>query len=296
MLGSVLRRLSHPASVPHLRPLSPFAASGDDAAAGGSFRDPVPSAVAAGRAADAGRDATLARVGAHPTQTVALTLNRFGPRGVAWMLPRMQLSKPALARLPECQFAFLMGTGGGAGFSTRPNLAVWTLLTAHRSGAGAAASFEAPPLRARAARARESLTVFLAPISSRGTWAGHAFAPGPDPEPSGPVAALTRASVRGRALVPFWRRVPAISDALVAGSEARLALGMGEVPYLHQVTFSVWDDVAAMRRFAGGAAHGEAARQVYENGWFSEELFARFRVLGAIGRWNGRDGRDIIPA
>ena len=238
--------------------------------------------------------AVPARVAAHPGQTVALTLNRFDARGVAWMIPQMQLSKRALARVPGARFSFLMGTGGGAGFSTRPNLTVWTLLTAFETGAQAAASPGAPPLRARARRATETMTVFFAPLSSRGAWAGHGFEPGPDPDPRGPVAALTRASVRGRALVPFWRRVPAISDALVAGSEARLAIGMGEVPYLHQVTFSIWEDVAAMRRFAGGAAHGEAARMVYRHGWFSEELFARFRVLGAIGRWNGRAAADVV--
>lgn len=241
-------------------------------------------------------DQLRATLAAHPTQAVALTLNRFGPAGVAWVVPQMQRSKPALARLPGLDFAFLMGTGGGAGFSTRPNLAVWTLLSAWRSGRDALAALDAAPFQARRERARETMTVFLAPITSRGSWGGHGFQPGADRDPNGPVAALTRASVRGRALLPFWRRVPAISDALVAQSDARLALGMGEVPYLHQVTFSIWDDVAAMRRFAGGAAHGEAAREVYRNGWFAEELFARFRVLGALGRWNDRPASDVVGA
>ena len=236
----------------------------------------------------------LAAVAARTGQTVALTLNRFSPAGVAWIVPQMQLSKPALARLPGLDFSFLMGTGGGAGFSTRPNLAVWTLLTAWRSGADAVAALDAAPFRERQRRARETMTVFLAPIASRGQWAGHGFEADGTADADGPVAALTRASVRGRALLPFWRRVPAISDSLVRQSEARLALGMGEVPYLHQVTFSIWDDVAAMRRFADGAAHGEAARQVYRNGWFSEELFARFHVIGAIGRWNGRDAGGVV--
>ena len=235
------------------------------------------------------RAALAARTG----QTVALTLNRFDASGALWMLPRMQTSKRPIRALDGHLFTFLMGTGGGAGFSTRPNLKVWTLLSAWRDGASSLAALDAAPFAARRERAIETMTLFLAPLSSRGAWGGHGFEPGDDPHPDGPVAALTRASVRARALAPFWRRVPAISDSLVAGSEARLALGMGEVPYLHQVTFSVWDDVAAMRRFASGPAHGEAARRVYEHGWFSEELFARFRVLGATGAWNGRGAADL---
>ena len=239
-------------------------------------------------------DALPPAVRDHAGQTVTLTLNRFGWAGTAWMLPQMQRSKRALRRVPDLLFHVLMGTGGGAGFSTRPNPAVWTLLCAWPSGRAAAAALDAPPFRDRHARARETMTLFLAPTACRGSWAGHGFEPGRGADDAaGPVAALTRASVRARALVPFWHRVPAISDALVLGSEARFAIGMGEVPYLHQVTFSIWDDVPAMRRFAGGAAHGEAARQVYENGWFAEEMFARFRVLGAVGSWGGRSAREI---
>ena len=247
-----------------------------------------------GTAGPAGAEADLRdTIATRPGQTVALTLNRFDASGTLWMLPRMQTSKRPIRTLPGHAFSFLMGTGGGAGFSTRPNLAVWTLLTAWRDGAAALAALDAAPFAARREKARETMTLFLAPTSSRGAWGGHGFEPG-DEIAEGPVAAITRASVKARALVPFWRRVPAISDALLAGSEARLALGMGEVPYLHQVTFSVWDDVATMRRFASGPAHGEAARRVYRHGWFSEELFARFRVLAAVGTWNGRDAAELV--
>ena len=41
--------------------------------------------------------------------------------------------------------------------------------------------------------------------------------------------------------------------------------------------------VAAMQ------AHAEAIRAVRDNGWFAEELYARFQVLGTEGRWHGQD-------
>ena len=35
-----------------------------------------------------------------------------------------------------------------------------------------------------------------------------------------------------------------------------------------------------------------AIRAVREGGWFSEELYARFRVLGQAGTWGGQDPLD----
>lgn len=65
-------------------------------------------------------------------------------------------------------------------------------------------------------------------------------------------------------------------------------IGIGEIPWLHQVTFSIWPDAAAMARFARRGPHAEAIRAVRDEGWFSEELYARFRVLGEAGTWEGR--------
>jgi spheroidene monooxygenase len=65
-------------------------------------------------------------------------------------------------------------------------------------------------------------------------------------------------------------------------------IGIGEVPWLQQVTFSIWPDSATMAAFArSDGAHAQAIRAVREGGWFREELYARFRVLGDVGSWNG---------
>jgi hypothetical protein len=40
----------------------------------------------------------------------------------------MGLAKPSLRKTPDLGFFKLMGTGSGAGFSTRPNFGVYTLL------------------------------------------------------------------------------------------------------------------------------------------------------------------------
>ena len=64
-------------------------------------------------------------------------------------------------------------------------------------------------------------------------------------------------------------------------------IGIGEVPWLHQVTFSIWPDAASMNQFARTGPHAEAIRAVRTEGWFKEELYARFVVLGDQGTWGG---------
>ena len=58
---------------------------------------------------------------------------------------------------------------------------------------------------------------------------------------------------------------------------------------VHQVTFSIWPDAETMAAFARRGPHAEAIRAVREEGWFNEELYARFRITGSVGTWQGRD-------
>jgi spheroidene monooxygenase len=138
--------------------------------------------------------------------------------------------------------------------------------------------------------ARESATVFLSPLSARGSWGGvNPFVPEPHPaDPDGPLAVLTRASVKPLRALRFWKRVPDISAVIGADPNVLFKIGIGEVPLLHQITFSIWPDGASMARFArGDGPHGRAIKAVREEGWFTDELYARFRVLGVEGLWNG---------
>lgn len=233
---------------------------------------------------------------AYREQVVSLTLSRFDKSAIPWAISQMQWSKGPLRAVPQIGFLKLMGTGAGAGFSTVPNLRVWTILSTWPNGHAAIEAQEAEVLRTRRSRACETATLFLAPISSRGRWAREApFAPRNDFHRSGPIAALTRATVRPAKLVRFWQRVPSISRTIEGEAAVRFMLGMGEVPYLHQVTFSVWDDADAMGEFSRrSATHGEAVRRVAEEGWFSEQLFARFRPLSGTGTWNGRAANNLL--
>ena len=221
-----------------------------------------------------------------------LSLFRFqglGPR--LWVIGQMAAARLALRREPHLMFWKLCGSGTGEGFTPKPNWGVWAILAVWPDEATARDQIaQSPVWRRWRAHAVEAATVTMSPLSARGSWGGvNPFVPEPHPaDPGGPLAVLTRASVKpGRAL-RFWRRVPDISTVIGADPNVLFKIGIGEVPLLHQITFSIWPDAACMARFArGDGPHGRAIQAVRAEGWFTDELYARFRVLGVEGRWNG---------
>ncbi|MBJ3761468.1 spheroidene monooxygenase [Maribius pontilimi] len=226
-------------------------------------------------------------------QTVTLSIHRFDTvRARLWVLGQMALARLSLARMDDCQFWKLCGSGMGEGFTPIPNTAVWAILACWPDEDTARRRLStAPVFRRWRARASESWTLFLHPTSARGTWSGQTpFRPGEDTQ--GPLAALTRATIRPRYLLPFWGKVPAISDVIGSDGNVAFKIGIGELPWLHQVTFSVWPDADSMADFARrDGPHARAIKAVRDGDWFSEELYARFRVIDTRGHWS--DARPL---
>ncbi len=207
-----------------------------------------------------------------------------------WVLGQMGSARFALPKMPGIRDWKLCGSGTGEGFTPVPNTQVWAILAAWESEEAARVGTAASDVFRRwRARASESWTVFLATTSVRGRWGGgEPFVPDAKPGP-GPLAALTRASVRPSVALRFWGRVPDISAMIGEDPNVIFKIGIGEVPFLHQVTFSIWPDIRSMAAFAReDGPHARAIRAVREGGWFREELYARFRVLGEAGTWGGR--------
>ena len=194
----------------------------------------------------------------------------------------------------HAQFVKLCGSGTGQGFTPRPNWQVWAIFAVWPDEAAARVGVAAHRVFGLwRAKAVEDWTVFLAPVSSRGSWAG--VNPLTEEAPmqanvDAPIAALTRATVRLRHALAFWRRVPDISAAVGTDPNILFKIGIGEVPFVHQVTFSVWPDATSMGAFARrDGPHAKAIRAVREGDWFSEELYARFHLLGTFGAWGDGD-------
>lgn len=221
--------------------------------------------------------------------STTLSLYRFGSTPARlWAFVQMGLARLAMRDVRGIGMWKLCGSGTGEGFTPLPNTSVYAILatwpdhdTARRALFGAAV------FRSYRAKASETMTLFLTPTSAKGTWAGEepfVVSAGTD----GPIAALTRATIKPRIAAKFWGRVPGISAVIGKDPNVMFKIGIGEVPMLHQITFSIWPDAASMANFARkDGPHAEAIRAVRAEGWFAEELYARFSVDAVEGTWEG---------
>lgn len=228
--------------------------------------------------------------GGRAIQVVTISFFRFG--GVMariWAFTQMGFARIALARAVGLQFWKLCGSGVGEGFTPLPNTGVYAILATWDDQRTAKDQISQLSIyKAYRKWANEHWTVFLAPASARGHWSGaEPFQAWADTA-GAPMAALTRASIRPRAVTRFWGKEPPISQAIGDNESVLFKIGIGEAPLVRQVTFSIWPDASAMAAFARSGPHAEAIRAVREGDWFSEELYARFRVVGDDGAWGGR--------
>jgi heme-degrading monooxygenase HmoA len=197
-----------------------------------------------------------------------------------------------LRNAPGLRFAKLLGTGSGRTFTLRDaDPRRWALLSVWADEA-AAAAFERGRLVGGWRRfAAEEWSVRLRPLAARGHWSRREPFGRPVPMPwDGPVVAVTRARLVLRRALPFWRAVPAVSADLHRSPGMQFALGIGEAPVGLQGTFSVWTSSAALNAFAyARAPHAAVIGRTAQEGWYAEELFARFALLSSRGTVDGAD-------
>ncbi|SQE00559.1 MULTISPECIES: spheroidene monooxygenase [unclassified Parafrankia] len=230
---------------------------------------------------------------------------------------RMALDRPTLRRTSGLTFGKLLGTGSSHRFTPLDADPLrWALLAVWDTPSAARGFERSRTIRSWAGIADERWRVELRPVASRGRWSGRTpfgGRPGgpashrrPDGEHrgrhggehgGGPVAAVTRARLAPRQAVAFWRAVPPVAAELRGAGGLLFAAGIGEAPIGLQGTFSLWRDVTALRAFAyQGPAHAAAVRRTPAAGWYAEELFARFVVLGSRGTIGGVNPLDIPPS
>ena len=99
-----------------------------------------------------------------------------------------------------------------------------------------------------------------------------------------PVGVLTRATIRFSKLRQFWQNVPLVSKDLDKNVGFIYSIGIGEIPFIKQATFSIWETEENMKDFAYKKMdHNEVIKKTRKNDWYSEELFARFWLKGYLG-------------
>ena len=207
----------------------------------------------------------------------------------AWGYGRFVFARFSLQRVPGLRFFKVLGSGHESGFGLRPSLSRQGLFCVFEDDSAADAFLnESAVAEAYRRHAREYFAIKLRAFSSRGSWAGMSLPVSASTPTSGPIAALTRASIRPRLARAFWKQAPLTQRSLDGAPGCLFSAGVGEAPLLRQATFTMWESIAHMDAYARSGAHLEAIKASQRHSYFSESMFVRFVPSGARGIWLGR--------
>jgi hypothetical protein len=218
-------------------------------------------------------------------------LVRERPWRGAGAMARLATDRPRLARVEGLAWFRLLGTGRGSATTPGADLRRTALFALWDDEHALDRFLAAHPIARRWTEAEEAYGVRLRSLGGHGSWGGRdpleAMVPG---DGAGPVAVVTRAVVRPTHWRTFARATHPV-DLELRGTDGLLAVcGIGEAPVGRQATFSLWRSWAAASTFAyAGDAHRDVVARTRAEGWYGEELFARFQPYGSTGTWDGVD-------
>lgn len=220
-------------------------------------------------------------------------LTRYPAPFVPVELVRFATQRRHLRAADGLRFAKVLGTARGRSMSLSADLRRWAMFAVWDDDDALSAFLDASPIHRHAQRfGTESYVVGLRPLNHHGAWGGSDPLDGATADHSltPEVAVLTRATIRLRHLRRFYRAVPPV-DAILEQRPGLLAsVGIGEAPVGRQATFSLWASDHEVDSFAyRHRAHKDVVQRTRREGWYAEELFARFRPHRSMGTWDGVD-------
>ncbi len=223
---------------------------------------------------------------------VSLTIVRYPKKYISFAFLAMAIHRLPLWFNKSCTFWKLVGCGKNGTFDINPDYQQWGLMAVWDKEESFRA-FQNSSFIASwwSALCTEQWTVLLEPTESHGKWSGkEPFGQPKIKGHEGMVGVLTRATIRPSKLKNFWENVPKISAIMGSAKGFITSVGIGEAPFFMQATFSVWESLEEVKQFAyRDAEHAEVIKLTRKEDWYSEELFARFRILKSEGTLMGID-------
>lgn len=195
------------------------------------------------------------------------------------------------------KFYKLMGCGKNGTFDKVPDLNQWAILTVHDD------AFNTTSINSTIKNiygkfisnwidffSKETITFFLEPIAGHGLWDKKKVFGNLDNKTvhTGKIATLTRATIRLSKLKFFWKNVAPVANKINTAKGFIFSAGIGEIPWIKQATFSVWESAEDMKAFAYSMKeHSDVIKMTRQQQWYSEDMFVRFRILSVSGSLNG---------
>ena len=232
---------------------------------------------------------------------VTLTIIRYPKRFIYFALLAMAIHRLPLWLNKKISFYKLMGSGKNGSFDKHPDWQQWGIFAVSLQPNEIVDAKESELMKQLYGSFIskwyrifncETWTIFLTPIEGHGYWDGRQpFGPLPKGTSfEGPVAVLTRATIRISKLRSFWQNVDGVASQTSGAEGLITSFGIGEIPFIKQATFSIWKSKEAMKQFAYQMQeHTEVIRKTRQQNWYSEDMFVRFKPLKSVGAIRGSD-------
>ncbi len=215
---------------------------------------------------------------------VTLTIIKYRTRYIPFAFFAMAIHRLPMWLHKNISFYKLMGTGKNGTFDKTPDLKQWAIMAAHKENISelSLANLYGNFIASWLCFFKCTTTIYeLEPVESHGTWDGikpFGILPAKS-DYEGKIAVITRATIRLSKLKYFWQNVAPIAAKMVQAKGFIKSYGVGEIPWVKQATFSIWDSKEDMKNFAYGMKeHAEVIKKTRQQKWYSEDMFTRFIV------------------
>jgi len=226
---------------------------------------------------------------------VSITIVKYRRLLIPFALFAMALHRIPLMLDKSCTFWKLMGSGKNGKFTLKPDWQMWVTLAEWKTREDFNRFHQNSLISSWwSSFSKEQWTILCEPLASHGKWSGKepfkSTSIIKDSLVSEPIVVLTRATIRPAKVKSFWSNVGFVSAIMGKSKGYITSFSMGEAPFYLQATLSVWETMEDVINFAyKSPEHAEVIRKTRSENWYTEELFARFRLVDSYGSLNGKN-------